>query len=194
VEVRIAPDGEILARGPNVMVGYYHRPEETREVLDEDGWLHTGDIGHLDADGHLFITDRKKALFKLSTGKYVAPQPIENALTGTPFVDQAVVIGNGQKFCAALIVPNEAALRARLRSEGQDVPDGPPSAQPLFSDLIWADVKTLNEQLPPWEQVKKIYLLDHPFTIESGELTPKLSIKRKVVQDKYSAVIDSLYG
>ncbi len=185
VAVRIADDGEILARGPNVMRGYYKLPDETARVLTDDGWLQTGDIGHLDADGHLFITDRKKELLKLSTGKYVAPAPIEAALGASPFVEQAVVIGNDCKFCAALIVPDAEAARAHLEA------DAPPGG---LAALIQAAVDDVNAGLPPWEQVKRFRLLEAPFTVEGGELTPTLKVKRRVVQQKYRREIEAMYA
>lgn len=123
VEIKIAEDGEILAKGPNIMKGYYKMPEKTDEAIDEDGWFHTGDIGHLDEDGWLFVTDRKKSLFKLSTGKYVAPQPIENALVNSGFIEQAVVVGSEHKFCGALIVPNWENMKKRFKSKGYDFPE-----------------------------------------------------------------------
>lgn len=187
VELRIDEDGEILARGPNVMAGYHNLPDATREVFTEDGWLRTGDIGEFDKDGFLFITDRKKALLKLSTGKYVAPQPIEVRLTGGAFIEQAVVVGNGYKFCAALLVPNWEALRNRLGEENLSPGDEKVRA------LIQHDVDRANEGLPPWEQVKRFRLLDAPLTVEAGELTPTLKVKRRVIYTRYAAEIASLY-
>ena len=191
VEVRIADDSEILARGPNVMPGYYNLPEATAEVLDPDGWLHTGDIGHLDDDGHLWITDRKKQLFKLSTGKYVAPGPVEMALGASPFIEQVVVLGSERKFCAALIVPDDAIVRHHL-----DL-DAAPHDLVHHADvlaLIQDEVDAANEGRPHWEQVKKFALLDAPFTIEGGELTPTLKVKRRVIYDKYASQIADLYA
>ncbi len=189
VTLKIADDGEIWAKGPNVMPGYYNLPEATREVLTADGWLKTGDIGHLDQDGFLFITDRKKALLKLSTGKYVAPQPIEVRLTGCPFIEQAVVVGNGFKFCAALLVPNREALRHRLGVDGDPLSLRDPAVQAL----IQAEVEQVNAGLPPWEQVKRFHLLEAPLTIEHGELTPTMKVKRRVVYERYRSEIAALY-
>jgi long-chain acyl-CoA synthetase len=189
VEVKIAEDGEILARGPNVMLGYYRNPEATAEVIGADGWFHTGDIGQLDADGHLFVTDRKKELMKLSTGKYIAPQPIERRLAASPFVEQSVVIGNSRQFCSALIVINSAAVAAHL-GQAAPVDTEDPRVQALFTDLIGS----VNAQLPLWEQVKKFTLLSEPWTIDGGELTPKMSIKRRVVSEKYADRIQRMYS
>ncbi len=189
VEVRIADDGEILVRGPNIMKGYYKLPDKTAEVLTDDGWFHTGDIGHLDEDGHLFITDRKKELFKLSTGKYIAPTPIEIALSASPFVEQVVVVGSEYKFCAALIVLDVGAVRAQL---GEDT-DGLAAHADVIG-LIEKEVNAINEELPHWEQVKKFHLLETPFSIEGGELTPTLKVKRRIVHEKYRDQIEAMYG
>ncbi len=184
VEVRIAEDGEILARGPNIMQGYYQMPEQTAEAIGDDGWFHTGDIGHI-KDGHVYITDRKKQLFKLSTGKYIAPTPIEIALCDSPVIEQAVVIGSDRKFCGALIVPDASALEQQLGDAASD--------QEAVSGLVDGIVKEVNAQLPPWEQVKKFRVLGTPFSIETGELTPTMKVKRRVVREKYAREIDSLY-
>ncbi len=184
VEVRIAEDGEILARGPNIMQGYYQMPKQTAEVIGDDGWFHTGDIGHI-KDGHLYITDRKKQLFKLSTGKYIAPTPIEIALCDSPVIEQAVVIGSDRKFCGALIVPDAQALKQQLGDAASD--------EDTVSGLVGGIVQEVNAQLPPWEQVKKFRVLGTPFTIETGELTPTMKVKRRVVREKYAREIASLY-
>jgi long-chain acyl-CoA synthetase len=192
VQVKIAEDGEILTRGPNVMLGYYRKPEATAEVIDAEGWFHTGDIGHLDADGHLYITDRKKELMKLSTGKYIAPQPIERGLAATGLVEQSVVIGNSRQFCSALIVMNAPAVAARLANGGP-----PPTVTPddaAVRALFQREIDAVNQGLPHWEQIKKFTLLTQPWTIEGGELTPKMSIKRRVVNEKYAAQIESMYA
>jgi long-chain acyl-CoA synthetase len=193
VEVKIAEDGEILTRGPHVMRGYYLNPEATAEVIDAEGWFHTGDIGHLDGDGQLYITDRKKELMKLSTGKYIAPQPIERGLAATGLVEQSVVIGNSRQFCSALIVINAPAVAARLANGGPPAatvnPDDP-AVQALFREAI----DSVNASLPPWEQIKKFTLLAQPWTIDGGELTPKMSIKRRVVNEKYAEQIQAMYS
>ncbi|MDX1667528.1 MAG: long-chain fatty acid--CoA ligase [Saprospiraceae bacterium] len=191
VEVRIADDGEILTRGPHVMQGYYNNKEKTDEVMTEDGWFKTGDIGKLE-DNYLFITDRKKSVFKLSTGKYVAPQTIENRLTNSGFIEQAVVIGYKRKFCSALIVPNFDNVRRRLEDKGYTIPDDFSSDENVRK-LIQKEVDKVNRELSPWETVKKFVLLDEAFSIESGELTPTQKVKRPVVKERYSDEIDSMY-
>ncbi len=183
IKVRIAEDDEILARGPNIMAGYYGKPEETSEVMGDDGWFHTGDIGHI-KDGHIYITDRKKQLFKLSTGKYIAPTPIEIALCESPLIEQAVVIGSERKFCGALIVPDTQAVKNKL-GEGA----GDEAIHTLVEKIVW----NVNKGLPVWEQVKKFHILDAPFTIATGELTPTMKIKRRIVREKYADVINALY-
>jgi long-chain acyl-CoA synthetase len=190
VEIRIADDGEILVRGPNIMKGYYKLPDKTAEVLTEDGWFHTGDIGHLD-EGHLFITDRKKELFKLSTGKYIAPTPIEIALSASPLIEQAVVVGSEYKFCAALIVLDAQAVRQRFPEDA--LPKVGFAEHADVIDLIDDAVAAVNRALPHWEQVKKFCLLEHPFSIDGGELTPTMKVKRRVVHEKYRRQIESMY-
>ena len=194
VEVKIAADGEILAKGPNVMKGYFNNPTATAEVIDQDGWFHTGDIGKVDGDGQLFVTDRKKELFKLSTGKYVAPQPIESRLTASPFVEQAMAVGNGKPFCGALLVPNAVAVRAHFERAGTPLPQGDVAGFPQVRALIGKGVDEANEALPPWEQVKKFALVDKPFTVEAGELTPTMKMKRRVIVERYDALIREIYG
>lgn len=191
VDIKIADDGEILAKGPNVMRGYYNNQEKTDEVFTDDDWFRTGDVGKLE-DGYLFITDRKKSVFKLSTGKYVAPQIIENRLIESGYIDQAVVIGYQRKFCSALIVPSYDNVKQRLESRGKSVSDDP-SNDPAVRELIQAEVDKVNSELSPWETVKKFVLLEEAFTIESGELTPTHKVKRPVVKERYAEKIDSMY-
>jgi long-chain acyl-CoA synthetase len=194
VEVRIASDGEIEARGPNIMLGYYNKPEETRAVFTEDGWFKTGDIGVLDQDGFLRITDRKKELFKTSGGKYIAPQPIEQLIKGSRFVNQVVLIGNERKFPAALIVPNWEQLHSYVELKG--ITEREPSElikHPRILDLFQRQVDSHTEGLAQYERVKRIALLKDEMTIEGGELTPTLKVKRRVVDEKYRDVIDRLY-
>lgn len=193
VNIKIAEDGEILAKGPNIMKGYYKMPEKTDEAIDEDGWFHTGDIGHVDEDGWLFVTDRKKSLFKLSTGKYVAPQPIENALANSGFIEQAVVVGSEHKFCGALIVPNWENMKKRFKSKGHDFPEENPTENKYVIKRIQKEVDKVNQELSKWEKVKKFKLLEDQFTIEDGEITPTLKIKRNVINEKYKEQIDSIY-
>jgi long-chain acyl-CoA synthetase len=171
VELKIAPDGEILARGPNIMKGYFNRAEETAQVL-QDGWFATGDIGEIDAEGYLRITDRKKDLFKTSGGKYIAPSPIEGRLKLSPRILNAVVIGNARKFPSALIVPAKGANR----------------------DDIAKEIDAINESLAHHEQIKKFELVEKDFTIDGGELTPTMKVRRKVVEQKYKAQIDAMYS
>ena len=194
VEIRIADDGEILARGANIMSGYYRKPEATAEVL-RDGWFHTGDIGAFDADGYLSITDRKKDLLVTSGGKKIAPQPIENTLKRSPLVAEAVVLGDRQRYAAALIIPDFAALERRLRDLGRQ-PSG--SREELLTrqdvtGLYEEIIKGLNQELSQYERIKRFALLPTEFSIDTGELTPTLKVKRKVVEEKYREVIASLY-
>jgi long-chain acyl-CoA synthetase len=198
VRVRIAEDGEILASGPNVMRGYYNRPAETGEALEIDAegrvWLRTGDVGHLDADGYLFITDRKKDLIKTSGGKYVAPQPIENAIKRSQYVNQVVVIGDGRKFPAALIVPQMEALRSYARRQGIDVEESELIKRQEIIDLIEKEVESLTADLSQYEKIKAVLLLPRELTVEGGELTPTLKVKRRVVVEMNKGQIDRLYA
>jgi long-chain acyl-CoA synthetase len=194
VQVRIAPDGEIETRGPNVMRGYHNKPEETRAVFSEDGWFKTGDIGTIDADGFLRITDRKKELLKTSGGKYIAPQPIEQLIKGSPFVNQVVLIGNGRRFPAALIVPDWERLDSYAKLKGIETRNRAELCKhPRIIDLFERQVAGLTSELAQFEKVKKIALLENELTIASGELTPTLKVKRRVVDEKYRDLIDELY-
>ncbi len=187
VKVKIADDGEILVQGPNIMQGYYGMPDKTAEVIDADGWFHTGDIGRMDEDGHVYITDRKKQLFKLSTGKYIAPSPIEVGLCNSPLIEQAIVVGPGRKFCGALIIVDPATIEKEVG------PTGEASTDPEVLARVQAVVDSVNLGKPYWEQIKKFRILDTPFSIDTGELTPTLKVKRRVVEDKYHDHIESLY-
>jgi len=193
VRVRIAHDGEIQVKGPNVMQGYYKLPGKTAEVFTDDGWLCTGDIGRMDREGHLYITDRKKAMFKLSTGKFVAPQPIESSLATHPLIDQVLVVGAGRKFCGALIVPNVEALVQGGILDTEE-PTAAELRAPAVQEAIQNAVADTNKSVAPWEQVKQFALLPTPFSIESGELTPKMSQRRTVIHKKYTSQIDALYA
>jgi len=195
IDIKIAEDGEILVRGPNVMRGYYGQPEATAAVL-KDGWFYTGDVGYLAKDGQLFITDRKKDLFKLSNGKYVAPQLIESLLKQSEFVSQVVVVGAGRKQPVALIVPDWESLRAALAEAGED--DAPKdrvelSQYPPAVKIVQRDIANLTAQLVDYERIRRIALLPHEFTIDGGELTPTLKVKRKVVDERYGDLIEDLY-
>lgn len=192
VEIKTVDDGEILVRGPNVMKGYYNNEEKTKEVLTEDGWFKTGDVGEIDEDGYLSITDRKKSMFKLSTGKYVAPQNIENKLLNSGFIDQVVVIGYKRKFCSALIVPSYSNVKKRLKRDGYE-PNEPYSEDKKFEKLIQKEVDKANRHLSPWETVKKFVLLEEALTVKDDELTPTMKVKRNVVNEKYEEEIESMY-
>jgi long-chain acyl-CoA synthetase len=194
VEVRIAEDGEILTRGPHVMKGYYRKPEATAEAIEADGWFHTGDIGFLDADGCLVITDRKKDIIVTSGGKNIAPQPIENRLKTNRFFAEVVMVGNRRNFPAALVVPNFEVLEAWAKQGGA----GAGSREELVRrPEVLAHYRRLVDEmtadLAQFERIKKIALLTREFTQESGELTPTLKVKRRVVEERYKQVIDALY-
>lgn len=194
VQVRIADDGEILIKGPNVMMGYYKEPGLTSEVLSAEGWFHTGDIGEL-RDGFLYITDRKKEMFKTSGGKYVAPQPIENKLKASRFIEQAMVIGENRKFPAALIVPSFAFLKDYCQLKGIPYEDNDQViTDDRIKDRIFTEVKKVNEGLGHWEQVKRIALLPAEMTIDGGELTPSLKLRRKPILAKYAAKVEEVYA
>ncbi len=192
-KVKIAEDGEILTAGPNVMLGYYKDQEKTNEVMTGE-WFHTGDIGEIH-DGFLKITDRKKEMFKTSGGKYVSPQLIENVLKESHFIDQAMVVGDGKNFPAALIVPNFVGIKEWCRRKS--IPyttDLEMIENDLIVKRIWKDVDKANSGFGKWEQVKKIKILHEPFTIEGGELTPTMKLKRKPIMTKYQAEIEEIYA
>ena len=193
-EIRIADDGEILIRGPQVMKGYYGLEEMTREVIADDGWFSTGDIGELSSDGYLRITDRKKDLIKTSGGKYVAPQAIENLLKKNPYIDQAVVVGDGRKFCSVLVVPVFERLRSWAAAEGVDGADSAALlAASRCQDLLQEEIFGELRDLARFETPKKIGLLSEPFTVENGALTPTQKVKRPVVTRLYADMIESFY-
>ncbi len=194
VELEIAEDGEILARGPNIMRGYHNLPEETAEAIDADGWFHTGDIGELDEDGFLQITDRKKEIIVNAYGKNVAPAPIENALKASRFIGQAVVIGDRRKMLAALLVPDFETLEGWARREGVDGADRRALLdEPRVRELFTAEVEAVNRELARYEQIHLWQLMPDEFTIETGELTPTQKIKRRIISQKYGELIESLY-
>jgi long-chain acyl-CoA synthetase len=195
VQVRAAEDGEILVKGPCVMQGYYKNPEATREVLSEDGWFRTGDIGYVDKDSYLFITDRKKDLIKTAAGKFVAPQPIENALKTSPYVLNAMVVGDKRKFIVALIVPNPTTVAAKAADQGiKFASNAELAAHPWVQALIDSEVKRLTVHLAQYETIKRFALLPEDFTFDNGSLTFTLKLKRRVVEQQYAAVIESLYA
>ena len=194
LEVKIAYDGEILAKGPSIMKGYYKNKKETEKVL-KDNWLHTGDIGVFDARGFLIITDRKKHLFKTSGGKYIAPTPIENLFTTSKFIDQFVVIGDRRTFLSALVVPDFESLKEyadanniKYNNEKELIEN-----EEIYK-TVERDMSKFQKQLANFERIRKFVLLDKPFTIENGEITPSLKIKRKVVEQRYEKLIDNMYS
>lgn len=195
IEISIAPDGEILLRGPNVMRGYYGHPEETASVL-RDGWFATGDVGHLDKQGRLYITDRKKDLFKLSNGKYVAPQQIESLLKQSEFVSQVVVVGAGRKQPAALIVPEWEAVRQALTAAGEKFPLERSDLATFLPaiKLVQKDVALVTRELADYERIRRVALLPDEFSIDNGELTPTLKVKRRIIDEKFGELIDELYS
>ncbi|MEJ6557571.1 MAG: long-chain fatty acid--CoA ligase [Flavobacteriaceae bacterium] len=195
VEVKIAEDGEILCKGPNVMQGYYKDPEKTAEVI-KDGYFHTGDIGVLDADGQLKITDRKKQLFKTSGGKYIAPQLLENQMKQSLFIEQIMVIGEGQKMPAALIQPAFEYIETWAKDNAIDMGTSLESIcenQKLL-DAIQEDITNHNQHFGKWEQIKKFELIPEVWSIDAGHLTPTMKVKRKVVKEKYQALCDKIYA
>lgn len=195
LEVKIAEDGEILCKGPNVMMGYYKNEELTNEVL-KDNYFYTGDIGEIDQDGFLRITDRKKEMFKTSGGKYVAPQMIENTMKQSLFIEQMMVIGEGEKMPAAFIQPNYDYLKDWAAKEGVDIGDLHEEicANPLVINLFQKEIDRYNEQFGHWEQVKKFELTPDVWSIDGGELTPTLKLKRKVIKEKYKKLYDKIYS
>jgi long-chain acyl-CoA synthetase len=195
VQLRIAPDGEILAKGPCVMLGYYRAPEATREVLTEDGWFSTGDIGYLDKDNYLFITDRKKDLLKTAAGKFIAPQPLENALKTSPFILNAMVVGDKRKFIVALVVANPVTVAARLAEEGLRFKSNAElAAHPRVHALLEEEVRRLTANLAQYESIKRIAVLPEDFSFDSGSLTFTMKLKRRVVETQFRDVIEQLYS
>jgi long-chain acyl-CoA synthetase len=194
VEIRIADDGEILARGPNVMKGYYKKEAETREAF-EGGWFHTGDIGHLDQDGFLVITDRKKDLIVTSGGKNIAPQPIENLLKMSPYIENAVVIGDRRRFVSALIVPKFEKLEDYARSRGIAFKDRAGLVRDeRIVEFVREEVDRATPLLASYERIKKITVLARDFEIEKGEITPSLKVRRNNISSRYQELIDAMYA
>jgi len=195
-EVKIYPDGEICYKGPNTMIGYYKDEAKTKEVIDDKGFFHTGDIGLIDKDGFLKITDRKKDMWKTSGGKYIAPGVIEDKFKESPFIEQTVVVGEGQKFAGALIVPNFEVLFAWLEENGHNFNKDMPAAivsMDVVKNKIQSEMDVLNAGFGKWEQIKRFELLSQEMTIEGGELTPSMKVKRKVVREKYASEIQRIF-
>jgi long-chain acyl-CoA synthetase len=195
VEVKIAEDGEILIRGGNIMKGYFRNEAATREVLEADGWFHSGDIGQVDAEGFLKITDRKKDIIVNAGGKNIAPQNLENQLKTFPIISQAMVYGDRRKYLSVLITVSEEAGRKLLAEAG-----APPAESyeamtksPLVEAAVQQAINAVNAVEPPYSSLKKFAIMDHDFTQESGELTPTLKVKRKFCTQKYWAILDGLY-
>lgn len=195
IECRIAPDGEILTRGPHVMKGYFGKPEATKEAIDADGWFHTGDIGRIDADGFLAITDRKKEIIVNANGKNIAPAPIEGFLKGNPFISLPVVLGDRRRYLSCLIVPNFEKLGewARQNGLGESKPEEL-IQDPRVREIFERRIRIWNEGKPHEQVIGQFALLPNELTIEGGELTPTLKVKRRVIDQKYKSVIDSLYA
>lgn len=193
VEVKLAEDGEILLRGAGLMTGYFHMPEATAAAIDGEGWFHTGDIGKFDGE-FLMITDRKKDLLVLGNGKNVAPQPIEGRLTECPWIAEAVLFGDGMDYCAALIVPDFERIGNHAKGQGWDA-DTPAkiASSEDVRKLIKTAIDALNKELPDYERIKQFRLLDRAFSIESGELTPSLKVKRRVVKEHYGDLIQGMF-
>ena len=195
-EVAIAPDGEIMLKGPGVMAGYHNLPQDTAETVDPDGWLHTGDIGNLDERGFLRITDRKKDLFKTSNGKHVAPSAIESIFQGVcPYASQLIVEGEGRTFVSALVALDPDAIAGWAAENGMaEMPYAELVSSPAVRQLVQGCIDELNAKLNQWETIKKFLILDRDLTIEQGELTPSMKLKRRVVADRYKNELDSLYA
>ncbi|MGC4047493.1 MAG: AMP-dependent synthetase/ligase [Armatimonas sp.] len=194
-EIKIAPDGEICYRGDNVMKGYWGNDTATKEMIDADGWLHTGDIGVLGADGYLKITDRKKDIIVLANGKNVAPQPIEAKLKQSPFISEIVLIGDKQSVVTALVIPNKEKLKAWSEGEGRTYASDDELCQaPETKKKLKAEIDAQSGALAEFERVKKFAVLNTQFTVDSGDLTPSLKVKRKVVLQKFAAQVAELRG
>jgi long-chain acyl-CoA synthetase len=190
-EVKIAEDGEILARGRNIMQGYYRDPEATAAVLT-DGWFHTGDIGEIDTDGYLRITDRKKEVFKTATGKYVSPARVEASIKRSVFVSQAMVVGDGRPYPIALICPNWDLVRVELNLPS--ITTDELATRDDVQRFVAAQVREQTAELASYEQIRYVVVLPHEFTVEGGELSPAMKIKRRVVEDRYKDAIDQVYA
>jgi long-chain acyl-CoA synthetase len=194
VEERVAPDGEILIRGRNVMLGYHGLPDATREVLDEDGWLHTGDIGRFESDGFLRVTDRKKDIIVTSGGKNVAPQNIETMLRSSPYIDQALVHGDGRKYLTALVSLDLEQLQRFAEEEG--IPFDRRSellVHPRIRHLVEAEIEERNRQLSGYETLRRFTILPEPLSLDAGEITPTMKLRRQQVEERYRDLIEAMY-
>ncbi len=195
VAIKFAEDGEILTRGPHVMLGYYKNPAETAAVISSDGWFATGDIGHQDKDGYLLITDRKKDLFKTAGGKFVAPQAIENALKMSSCISAAAVVGDRRKFITALIVPDFSGVSAAAAERGVKFQSQADIARsPVTREIISGEVEKVNSHLAQYETIKRFAILDTDFSFENGELTYTMKLKRRVIEDRNREAIEQLYA
>jgi long-chain acyl-CoA synthetase len=195
VEIKIADDHEILAKGPNIMLGYYKEPALTKEAIDEDGWFHTGDLGRLEPEGHLKITGRKKALFKTAMGKYISPEHIENKLVESPFIDAGLVIGENQKFAAALIVPDFTQLKSWCQMKGINYTTNQEMVKtPEIKNRIKKEIQEFNKDLGNFEQIVKFELMEAEWTVETRELTANLKVRRQYIYEKYKPVIEKIFG
>jgi long-chain acyl-CoA synthetase len=191
--VKIASDGEIFVKGPNVMKEFYNAPDKTAEVF-EDGWFKTGDVGYLDSDGFLFITDRKKDLIKKSSGKFIAPGPIEADLRTSRYIEHAAVIGEARKFAIAILFPKFDNLKAWAREQNIPFTDATELvARPEIQQLIDEEVGRINLGLNKWERIIKFILSDHELSIADGQLTPTMKLKRRIIEKEFSAQIEALY-
>jgi len=193
VEVKIAGDGEILTRGPHIMKGYFNRPEATAEAIDREGWFHTGDIGEIH-DGFLSITDRKKDLIVLAGGKKAAPQPIENELKKSPFIGLPIVVGDRQKFLAALLVPNFDRLNEWAAAFKHDLTGAALDAIPAVRHLFQGEIDAYNAGKPHHEQIRAFAILPADLTIEDGSITPTLKVKRRILETRYAELIEGMYA
>jgi len=195
LEVKIADDGEILCKGPNIMLGYYKDPELTAQVIDSDGFFHTGDIGFFDENDFLTITDRKKEIFKLSNGKYVAPQIVENKLKESMFIDQTIVIGENEKFASALISPNFPQLHKWCYAKGIKFADNKELiVMPEVVEYFQNEVNQVNKNLNATEHIKRFRLVADEWSAQTGELSQTLKLKRRQIHEKYSTIIDNIYS
>ena len=194
VEIKLSNKGEVLTRGPHVMKGYYNHPEATNKAIDEDGWFHTGDLGEIDEDGFLKITGRLKNLFKLSTGKYVMPQPLEGMLEADDLIETALVVGEGEKYTAALLFLSQDQLRGFARRSNLDLDISDLLTSDVLHTHIQEAVARANRDLPHWSHIKRVALIPESLTLEAGLLTPTLKVKRQEVMKRYKAQLDTLFN